>query len=184
MTLSFVEANHCQQNITPDISKKILLLLMALPHGVFEYEKENNIVQTSNNLAQIDLIDAKLRILLSQRSSKQSKNDFISKKIEAIAKLAGANIFIGTGYPAWEPNWNSKLLNTAITTYKNLFKKEPRIDVIHAGLECGIIGSKYPEMEMLSIGPTVKSPHTTQEKLNISDVNKIILFLLELFKNI
>ena len=194
MELSFKKIDVAEMFIKKDISENIIRLLMSLPHGVFSMSREmDDLVETSNNLAQIEMIRHEesageyatlLKITLSQRSSVSSKLVFLTQKIESIAKLAGANVSSGIGYPPWEPVWDSELLKKSILSYQNVFDKEPIIEVIHAGLECGVIGSKYPDMEMISIGPGIKDAHTTQERLNIADIDKIIRFLLELFENI
>ena len=184
MILSYRKIETCDRYINRDISRKIAYLLMALPHGVLKMTQDSELVETSNNLAQACILDYKFRILLSQRSSITSQHEFITQKIEAIAKLAGAEVFNGSGYPAWQPDWHSKLLEKSILAYKKIFDKEPKIEVIHAGLECGVIGAKYPGMEMISFGPTIITPHTSQEKLKISDIAKIIQLLIEIFKSL
>ena len=185
MSLSFEIVNNPGKFMTEETSIKSVLMLTALPHGVFTMSsKMDKLVETSNNLAQVKVIDNKLQVLLSQRSSVASQLDFITDKIESVAKICGANVFTGNGYPAWEPDWNSYLLKQTKLSYKNIFGYEPKIEVIHAGLECGVIGAKYPGMEMISFGPTIKTPHTPHEKMYIPDIDKIIIFLLELFKNL
>ena len=184
MVLSFRKIDTCDRYITADISRKITNILMSLPHGVLKMTPQFGLVETSNNLAQACILDYKFRVLLSQRSSMPSQHEFITQKIEAIARLAGAEIFIGSGYPAWQPDWHSYLLEKSTLAYKKIFNKEPKIEVIHAGLECGVIGAKYPEMEMISFGPTIVTPHTSKERLKISDIDKIILLLIELFKSL
>jgi len=185
MVMSLTQTDPCTQYLNAHNTEKIINLLMALPHGVLSVNKQNpHLVETSNNLAQIDIDDGMLNILLSQRSSSLPSLDFITKKIESVATLAGATFFTSTGYPAWEPDWQSSLLSKSEQVYKQLFAKEPKIEVIHAGLECGVLGAKYPEMQMLSIGPTIHSPHTTNERLRVTDIDKIGQFLLELLQQI
>jgi len=183
MTLAYRQTITLQEYFSKSISQKIIQILMALPHGVLLKTRETpHLVETSCNIAMISTDKTYCNILVSQRSSKPYKLDFITKKIEAVASLAGATFRTTTGYPSWEPNYNSTLLQKSIQAYITLFGNEPKIEVIHAGLECGVLGSKYPQMQMLSIGPTIKNPHTTNEMLNIADVEKIVMFLLELFK--
>ena len=185
MEVSFKKVISCEKFIATDISKKTLNMLMELPDGVFCMSKEMpDIVETSNNLAQIDISENKIEVLLSLRSSIASQIDLLSDMIKKIATDADAIFTIDEGYPTWQPDWTSQILEKSKISYNNIFVKEPIIEVIHAGLECGVIGAKYPGMQMISIGPTVKSPHTTREKLKIDDINKIIWFLLELFKNL
>ena len=124
-----------------------------------------------------------MKILSSQRSSQASRLRELTEQIEAIVALAAGKVNTGEGYPAWEPNWNSKLLKRCKEIYFNRFGKTPVVEVIHAGLECGIIASKYEGMDMISFGPTIKNPHSPDEKLNISDIDKIWEFLLDLLKS-
>ena len=122
-------------------------------------------------------------ILSSQRSSVESRLDWISRKIEAIAVAAGAKTSTSDGYPSWEPNMESPLNRKCVDIYKKLFGKEPRVEVIHAGLECGIIGSKNEGMEMILFGPTIKNPHTPDERLEIPTVQMVWDFTVELLKD-
>lgn len=166
-------------------SEKMIDLLIALPNGIFSMSEEiENLVETSNNEATANIIDGKLHILSSQRSSVVSKLDNLTNKIEAVCRLANADYESGNGYPAWEPNWDSKLLAKCKQTYFDLFKKEPVVEIIHAGLECGIIGSKFEDMDMISIGPTIENPHSPDERMKISDIEKIWNFLIGLFQTL
>ena len=166
-------------------SDKIIDLLLALPHGIYSMSEENdNLVETSNNEATVKIIDGSLQILSSQRSSVMSKLDELTNKIESVCRLANVDYESGNGYPAWEPNWNSKLLDKCRETYSNLFHKEPIVEIIHAGLECGIIGAKFENMDMISLGPTIENPHSPDERLKISDIEKIWDFLTNLFQEI
>lgn len=185
MSFSVKETTVSKRLISKESTKKCLYLLTALPHGVlYMSQMIDKLVETSNNLAQVNIINEEFQILLSQRSSLGSRLDYITDKIETVAKLAGAKVYSGNGYPAWEPDWNSKLLEKTKQAYQNVFAKEPKIEIIHAGLECGVIGSKYPEMDMISFGPTILSPHSPQERMKISDIDKILKFLFELFNNL
>jgi dipeptidase D len=185
MLLTWKKVEPADSYITAELSEKIVWLLMSLPHGVFSMSADvEHLVETSNNLAQVSISDDNLTVLLSQRSSLDSQNHFITKKIEAIARLVGAEVYSGAGYPAWEPNWKSPLLKKAILVYEDLFQQEPVIEIIHAGVECGVLSEKYPDIQMLSLGPTIKNAHTYHEKVNVSDIEKILDFLLALFLEI
>ncbi|HOE90538.1 MAG TPA: aminoacyl-histidine dipeptidase [Candidatus Cloacimonadota bacterium] len=167
--------------ITQADSKKIIEMLMALPHGVTFMSAENpQLVETSNNLAIVTIDDDKLKILTSQRSSSASRREFITKKIENVAKLAGAKVESGNGYPAWQPNWSSPLLAKCKNLYLELYKKEAKVNVIHAGLECGIIGAKHEGMDMISMGPNIRSPHCPQERMELESLTKILNFVTKL----
>ncbi len=169
--------------ITLGTQEDILNVINAIPHGVIRFTPEiPELVQTSNNLASVKTIDEKLEILTSQRSIIDSEKSALGSTINSILELGGFNIKQSSGYPAWEPMKGSELVDMAVDIYKNDFSNEPVIEIIHAGLECGLIGEKYPEMEMLSFGPTIKEVHTPGEKVDIQSVDdcwKLLVRILE-----
>lgn len=180
----FEEKSPPESAATPDNSLRLIRLLMALQYGVSEMSPEmSGIVETSANLAQMEMKNGALHVAASQRSLKDSKVDAATYKTEAIARLAGAEVSTKPGYPAWRPDKNSPLLGRSRETYQRLFGKEPEVLVIHAGLECGVIGAKHAGMDMISIGPTIESPHSPAERLNIPSIGKIWDFLVELLKS-
>jgi dipeptidase D len=163
----------------------LIYLLSAFPHGVYRMSPEvEGLVETSNNLAIIRTKDEEIEIISSQRSSVMSALDDITDKIQALAYLAKARVEERAPYDAWEPVWDSQLLTKFKYVYQKLYDKKPKIEVIHAGLECGVIGSKYPDLEMISIGPTLKDVHTPDEKLKISDIAKIYDLIVNLFQEL
>jgi len=109
-----------------------------------------------------------------------SKLDALTDKIEAVGKLANAEVTSGNGYPSWEPDMESGLLKVCVDEWKNVTNVEPVVEVIHAGLECGIIGSKYDGMEMISYGPTIKNPHSPDEKLFVPSIKSVYEFTASL----
>jgi dipeptidase D len=162
---------------------EIINLLSALPTGVYRMSSEfDGIVETSSNLAKVEILsDAKqLRILISQRSLEKSSLGEITAKITALAKSAGAKVETVGGYPSWKPDVNSSLLKKAKEVYRRLNKKEPEVKVVHAGLEPAVIGEKIPGIEMISVGPTIKNPHSPQERVDIASVDAVWEFLIEL----
>ena len=171
--------------LTPASMKKVVNLVIGLPHGVAAYSYViEGLVETSNNLATVGIEGDNLKILSSQRSSLLSLLSAHARRLAAIAQLAGGTAHIGEGYPPWEANWDSPLLARCKEVYKKTFSKDPVVEVIHAGLECGIIGDKYPGMDMISIGPSLKNPHSPDEKLLISDIKKIWDFIAALLKEL
>ena len=167
-----------------DTTEKIINLLLAMPHGAKEMSLEfQGLPETSCNLATITVENGKLKLLSSQRSSVMSKRDFLTKEIEAVAKLSGAEYKSSVGYSSWQPNIHSKLLGKCKNVYKQKFGKEAIIEVIHGGLECGVIGAKYDGMDMISIGPTIENPHSPQERLYIPSLIKFWDFVCELLKS-
>jgi dipeptidase D len=167
-----------------DSMKKALDAAIGMPHGVAAYSYViKGLVETSNNLATVKVDGDNLVMLSSQRSSLLSLLDDLTRKIKAVALLSGGEAESGEGYPPWEANWDSPLLQKCKEVYKNKFGKEPVVEVIHAGLECGIIGDKYPGMDMISFGPTIQNPHSPEERLKVTDIDKIWDFMTELLKS-
>jgi len=167
------------------ISKKHALtmvhLLCGIPHGVYTLSYQiPGLVETSSNLATVNTKDSMIEIVTSQRSSIMSKLSEITGQIKAIADMAEAETEDKNDYPAWQPRMDSFLLSRCVDIYTNLFGDKPKIEVIHAGLECGVIGAKYPDMDMISFGPTIKGAHSPEEKLYIPSVGKVLAFLAAL----
>lgn len=166
-------------------SGRILDLLIALPHGVAAMSTEiKGLVETSNNEASVRIANSKLEIVTSQRSSVMSRLHALTWRIEAIARLAGADAVSGNGYPAWQPNLQSPLLARCKEVYRKLFRKDAHVEAIHAGLECGIIGDKKPGMDMISFGPTLKNPHSPDEKIHVGSIGMVWDFMVELLKSL
>ncbi|MBP5405908.1 aminoacyl-histidine dipeptidase [bacterium] len=188
--------NNYREELSLKDTKKIIGIMMAMPHGVAAMSKDiEGLPETSNNFATIKMTmpasksilrseNGKISILSSQRSSVASKLEWISRKIEAIAISAGAKTATSDGYPSWEPNMDSALNKKCVEIYTKLFGKAPKVEIIHAGLECGIIGSKNEGMDMVSFGPTIKNPHTPDERLEIATVGKVWDFTVELLKEL
>lgn len=173
------------QVVSKEIQKKLLSAIYSLPHGVIRYSPEvKGLVQTSTNLAVISTKPNEIYVLTSQRSSIETEKYDIANQVKIVFELAGALPRQGEGYPSWQPNLNSSILNVAKQIYQNIYQKEPKIEVIHAGLECGLIGEKYPGMDMLSFGPNLKDVHSPAERVQISSVNNVWNFLIEILKNI
>jgi dipeptidase D len=165
-------------------SDKAIQLLLSLPHGVAEMSADvAGLVETSNNLAIIRTKDKILQIVTSQRSSVMSKLEEISGQIEAVAALAGATIENTEPYSGWQPNVQSPLLKRCKEVYKKQFNKDPEVKAVHAGLETGVIGSRFPNLDMISLGPTIRNPHSPDEKLFIPSIEKVWDFLIALLKS-
>jgi dipeptidase D len=149
---------------------------MEMSHAV------EGLVETSTNMAVAETKENNIELLTSQRSSVASAIGDIADKVKALGELSQFEVEQGGGYPAWEPNPDSPILKLATKTYKELYNKIPEVKAIHAGLECGIIGEKYPGMDMLSFGPTIQGAHSPDEKVHIPAVTKSWNYLLELLK--
>ena len=164
--------------LTEKDSELLVQFFAAFPHGIYRMSPEvENLVETSNNFAIIDWRQNQVEITTSQRSSLYSGLLDISYRIEALSYMAGAETEILTEYPNWEPNMDSPLLKRAIEVYKQLTGKEPQLEVVHAGLECGVIGSKYPGMDMISLGPEIQGAHSPDERLYVPSVEEIYSFI-------
>ena len=159
--------------------QKILVnLLVGLPHGVIAMHPEmKDLVETSTNLAIIRTHSDHAQIICSSRSSVSSALEATRNTIAALSELSGAKINQPEGYPGWTPNLESPLLKTLKDVYRKTFQKDPRVGAIHAGLECGIIGEKFPGMDMISFGPTIEHPHSPEERVHIGSVEKFWTFL-------
>jgi dipeptidase D len=162
-----------------------LSLLLALPHGVLAMSQEiPDLVETSNNLAIVRVTQDAARIHTSTRSSIASALDAAREKIGAVAGLAGADVKHLDGYPGWAPDLQSPLLAVMKRVHKDLTGKEPEIKAVHAGLECGIIGEKYPGMDMISFGPDLRNPHSPDEKVSIPTVERFYGLLAATLKTL
>lgn len=166
--------------------RRLMNMLYALPHGVIAWSRElEGLVETSTNLAVLrDNGHEQLEIVTSQRSSSDTAKGDIADRIAAVMNLAGCEYRHSDGYPGWKPDRNSAVLRLSEVTYKKLFNQEPDIKAIHAGLECGLFLEKYPQLDMISFGPTIKGAHTPDEKLHIESVSKFWDFLLEMLRQV
>jgi len=173
--------------IDTQTQQNLLLSLYACPHGVIAMSaKMPGLVETSTNLASVKMNAKKniITIATSQRSSVESSKKDVMNMVENVFTLAQAKVKHGNGYPGWDPNPNSEILKITVEAYKKLFGKEPVVRAIHAGLECGLFLAKYPHLDMVSYGPTLRLVHTPEEKIEIATVDKFWKHTLEILKNI
>jgi dipeptidase D len=165
--------------------KKLFQTIAALPHGVIKMSADiPGLVETSTNVAVINTAKKSIALATSQRSSVASELTEIAYSVSSIFHLGGAEAKTSDGYPGWKPNLNSDILKLAKSTYNQLYGKQPEVKAIHAGLECGIIGERYPGMDMVSFGPTLEGVHSPDEKIHIDTVDKFWNFLLGILKNV
>ncbi len=164
--------------------QKLFNALYACPHGLVAMSQEiPGLVETSTNLASIrHKGDDSLEIVTSQRSSVESDKQDIGDRMGALFTLMGASVRHSDGYPGWKPDISSEILKVSEKVYLELFKEKPEVKAIHAGLECGLFLQKYPNLDMISFGPTIKGAHTPEERIRIDTVEKFWVFLLELLK--
>lgn len=169
-----------------ETSNNLLDSIYACPHGVLAMSFDiPGLVETSTNLASVKMKENNtIVITTSQRSSTNSLKDDAGNMLNAVFTLAKAEVVHSAGYPGWRPNPESKVLAVAKESYKRLFNKEPEVMAIHAGLECGLFLEKYPHLDMISCGPTIRDAHSPVEKVHIASVEKWWDFLLDVLKSI
>ncbi len=179
------EGQPSASGTTPAGTGRLVDFLLAVPDGVFSMSADiDGLVETSNNLAEVALEGGTVKVLTSQRSSSMARLTLLTDTVEAVGRLAGGTAESDVGYPSWKPNMDSPLLAQCIDVFKGLFDREPVIEIIHAGLECGLIGDRYPGMDMISFGPTIKNPHCPDEKLHMPSVGLVWQLLVELLGSI
>lgn len=172
--------------ITPSVGRNIIRSLQAVTNGVFancQQQELDWLVETSSNLASIHTAETQAQIILSPRSCVMSNLTNIANTISATFQLAGADVVQTDGYPAWQMKQDSQLRPIANDTYRKLFGRDPKVIGIHAGLECALFAQKYPDMDMISFGPTLRGVHSPDERLLIKTVPMVWDHLLEILKN-
>lgn len=171
--------------IPEEIQDDLINAVTACPNGVHRFIPElPTVVETSNNLAIIKSDGNSIQLRSLIRSSVESRKDELASMVYSTFALAGAKIELTGAYPGWKPNLESPILKEMQSIYEKNFGKTPKIMIIHAGLECGILGTHYPKMDMISFGPTIRYPHSPDEKVNIDTVQKFWDFLVLTLANI
>ncbi|MDR6461329.1 dipeptidase D [Chryseobacterium vietnamense] len=166
-------------------SKKVILTLKALHNGVYRMSPDvADLVEASNNVARVELKGGELKILNLTRSSVDSSKYSVAEQLKSVAELAGMNVEFSGSYPGWKPKPGSEIVQLMEKLYIEKFTEKPHVVACHAGLECGIIGANYPEMEMVSFGPTIRGAHSPDEKANIPSTQKFWSFLKDILANI
>lgn len=174
-----------QPVIDEDTQSSLLAAIVGLPNGVLAMSQTmKGLVETSTNTASVKFVDGKVVVTTSQRSSVELAKKNAMHSVEAVLALSGATVEHSDGYPGWTPNPNSSLLSWSIDSYKSLFGAEPKVRAIHAGLECGLFLEKYPHLEMVSFGPTLRGVHSPEERLEIATVDKFWRLLLDVLKRV
>ena len=182
-----MESTDSEKVLPLETSTKLIRALQAVDNGVFAMCQDEALawmVETSNNVASVETTDTEVTIVSSQRSNVMSALDNQAATIKALFQLTGAEVVQGDGYPAWKMDPDSKLTAIAVEKYKELFGKEPKVLGIHAGLECGLFSEKYPNLDMVSFGPTLRGVHSPDERLHIPTVQMVWDHLLEILKSI
>ena len=175
-----------QKNVVDlSVQETFLRAMYAALNGVYKMSPDvEGLVETSNNIAKVDLKNGKILIGCLTRSSSESSKLDLANSIRSSFELAGFEVEFSGTYPGWLPNMNSEILQIVSNIYRKLFEKEPKIMACHAGLECGILGQNYPKMDMISFGPNIKGAHSPDERAQISSTQKFWKLLHEILKNI
>ena len=186
LKISAEETGSPDSVINCETQNKLMRAICACPHGVMGMSSRmEGMVETSTNLASVKFIEGnKIFITTSQRSEIESRKIQVAEMVESVFNLAGAEVTHSDGYPGWTPNPDSPVLKTTVDSYKKLFGVEPEVRSIHAGLECGLFLEKYPELDMVSFGPTILGAHSPDERLNIETTGKFWLHLVDVLENI
>ena len=140
-------------------------------------------VETSNNMAIVKSERGRILVTSLMRSFIDTAKEDLYQKVKGLFEMAGAKVWCSGGYSGWQPNMDSAILKVMQKVYKDLYKKDAAVMAVHAGLECGILGGTYPDWDMISCGPTICSPHSPNERVNIETVEKLWKFIVEVVKN-
>ena len=186
ISIKFTGSDEASEKCLSEESQTSLIgLLRTLPHGVLKYSHDvEGLVETSNNLASVKMKNTEINIVCSTRSSISQALELQRERIKIMSKAFGAKTDQDEAYPGWAPNVSSPVLETTTKIYTKLLGKEPHICAIHAGLECGVIGEKVEGMDMVSFGPTIKGPHSPDERVEISSVDKFWDLLLKILQEL
>ena len=182
-----MQSTDAQPVIEKAVADRFIRALQAVDNGVFAMCQDKaleTMVETSSNIASIVTEDEKISCVASQRSNVMSNLDNMCNTVKAVFELAGAEVEQNDGYPAWKMNAKSELTALVVESYKKLFGKEPIVRGIHAGLECGLFSERYPTLDMVSFGPTLRFVHTPEERIHIPTVDMVWRHLLDVLKNI
>lgn len=186
MQISLCSEPKPERVLKLELQQNLLHALVGVVNGVISMSQAvEGLVETSTNLASVKFGDNdEIIVTTSQRSSVESAKLYAKKMVESTLLLAGAEVKHSDGYPGWAPNPNSQLLRHSVECYKDLFGTEPKVKAVHAGLECGLFLEKYPDLEMVSFGPTLRGVHSPEERLEIATVDKFWILLKELLKRV
>lgn len=183
--ISVVANEDVSKVMSKEDQKAFINAIYSAHNGVFRMSPDiEDLVETSNNVARVEAKDGKIEVLCLTRSSVESGKWNLANTLTATFELAGFSVKTGGSYPGWKPNRDSEILTVLENKYEELFNEKPRVMACHAGLECGILGTNYPKMDMISFGPTIKGAHSPDERASISSSQKYWKFTLEVLKNI
>ena len=182
-----MESTDAEKVLPKETSEKFIMSMQAVDNGIYTMCQDKELdwlVETSSNVASVVTADDTITVVASQRSNVMSNLKNMTNTVKAAFLLGGAEVSVSDGYPAWKMNPNSKLTDVVVETYKKLFKHDPLVIGIHAGLECGLFSEKYPNLDMVSFGPTLRGVHSPDERLHIPTVEMVWNHLVEILKQI
>lgn len=184
LTIELKEINTPENVIDLGVQEGLIKAVYAALNGVYRMSPDiEGLVETSNNIARIIVKDGAIKIGCLTRSSSETNKWDLANSLRSSFELAGFDVEFSGSYPGWLPNVNSEILKTVTDLYEELHNEKPIVAACHAGLECGILGQNYPEMDMVSFGPNIKGAHSPDERAQISSTQKFWKFLLEILKN-
>lgn len=185
LEIEYAKVDTATKVMAEDDQLKVLKAIAAMPNGVYRMSTDmEDLVETSSNLARVIIKDGEFISQSLQRSSVDSQKEEIATSVRSVFELIGANVEHAGAYPGWTPRPDASIVSVMKNLYVDMFKEEPFVNACHAGLECGILGQNYPEMQMISFGPTIRGAHSPDEMVNIESVNKFWGFLLKTLENI
>lgn len=183
ISITMAQVEQPERKIDNETAHILVAALQAVPHGVQSMSQAMpGMVETSTNLASVKIVGDDIIVTTSQRSSVESAKYDIAHTVESVFRLAGAVVRHSDGYPGWKPNPKSPLVVKSADVYKKMFGKKPAIKAIHAGLECGLFLTKYPHLDIISIGPTLRGVHSPDERIEIRTVDMVWRYLVALLK--
>jgi dipeptidase D len=185
LEILFEEIEKPATMMSPHDKERLLKTIYGAHNGVYRMSPDmEDLVETSNNVAQVIVGNGDIRIENLTRSSVESTKEDLANALKSVFELGGLEVKMAGSYPGWKPNPNAQILSVMTDLYKKMYGEEPKVVACHAGLECGIIKSHYPNMEMISFGPTIQGAHSPDERVNIESVNKFWNYLKETLQNI
>ncbi|WP_196891624.1 aminoacyl-histidine dipeptidase [Aureivirga marina] len=185
LEITFVETEASEKVMTKEEQKFVIQAIYAAHNGVYRMSPDmEDLVETSNNIARVIVKDGSIKIGCLTRSSVESTKMDLAYDLKAVFELAKFEVEFSGSYPGWKPNVNSPILKVMTKLYEDLFDSKPNVVACHAGLECGILGTNYPEMDMISFGPNIRGAHSPDERAEVKSAQKFWKYLIEILKNI
>lgn len=185
LSISVSPAENPEKVMLAEVQKQFVKAIQTAWNGVYRMSPDiPGLVETSNNVARIEVKNGTIEVLCLTRSSVESSRIDLANTLQASFELMGCTVEYSGEYPGWKPNMDSAILKVLVDKYKKLNNEEPQVAACHAGLECGILGQNYPEMDMISFGPTIRGAHSPDERASISSLQKFWKFVREVLKDI